>query len=290
MITLGAKLYFGIAAFALVAAAVLGFATDASVLGILSFGWSGPIGDQLGYTVLLGLALASFFMGVVTTAFRDADATAVTQVAGTETLPAPTPPAGLSPWPVVAAFSVALLVIGLVVQPLLFGLGVLLVLISALEWTATAWADRATGDPVANLAIRNRLMVPVEIPGAALLGIATFVFFASRVLLSLSKWGSIAVFAVAAIAIIAVASLIATRPATSRSVITAVLLVGGVSLLAGGIVGISAGERDFHQLGEHGDDGTGHADDAADEQIETETGSGSDNDAVTDTTDGDTEG
>ncbi|QGG96727.1 hypothetical protein [Actinomarinicola tropica] len=298
MITVGAKVYFGLAAFALVAAAVLGLASGGSPVGVLSFGWSGAVGDQLGYVVLVSTAATSITYGVVTTAFRDAEAEAVAQVAGTEALPAARPHTDLSLWPVVTAFGVVAVVIGLVVEPLLTGVGIALLVIAAVEWTATAWADRATGDPAANRAIRNRVMQPVEIPAVAIIGIATFVFFASRMLLALSKWGSIAVFSVTAILIMGVAALIASRPAVSRGVITAVLLLGGVSLVVGGIVGIGAGERDFHYVGGHGEDVEDHggADDALDEDdaqdegessVDTDEDQSDDSDADTDA--GDTE-
>lgn len=285
MITLGAKVYFGLAAFALLGAVVLGLASGGSPLGMVSFGWSGPVGDQLGYTVLIGTSVASFFLGTVTTAFRDAEAEAVRQVAGTDTVPAAVPPADLSPWPVVAAFGVVTLAVGLVVETLLVGVGILLLVIAAVEWTATAWADRATGDPVANRAIRNRIMQPIEIPAVAIIGVGIFVFFASRMLLALTKWGAIAVFAATAALIMAVAALIASRPAVSRSVVTAVLLLGGVSLIVGGIVGIGAGERDFHHAAEHGEDVETRdgADDALDEDdVQDEDGVSGDSDADTD--------
>ena len=289
MITLGAKVYFGLAAFGLVAAAILGLASGGSLLGILSFGWSGAVGDQLGYTILNGLALAAFFMGAVTTAFRDADADAVVQVAGTDSLPAVAPPADLSPWPVVAAFGGAALVIGLVVEPLVVGVGIALLVIAAVEWTVTAWADRATGDPEVNRAVRNRVMQPLEIPAVAVIGIGVFVFFASRMLLALSKWGAIALFGATGAIILGVAALIATRPQVSRGVITAVLLLGGVTLVAGGVVGIGAGEREFHHVG--GESEGGHGEDGG-EDTETESGSETEDGTVDDAEDtnaGDTE-
>lgn len=292
MITLGSKVYFGLAAFALLAAAVLGLASGGTVTGFLSFGWSGPIGDQLGFIVLVATFAAAFTMGVVTSAFRDAEATALQEYAGTETVPAAVPPADLSPWPAVAAFGVVAVVIGLVVEPLLVALGIAALLASAIEWTATAWADRATGDPAANRAVRNRLMQPLEIPAVALIGIGIFVFFASRMLLALSKWGAIGVFAATGAIIMGVAVLIATRPAVSRGVITAVALLGGVTLLVGGIVGIGAGERDFHHVGGEGENAETHGEgedeapqeSGADTETETET---SDDDA--DPSAGDTE-
>ena len=268
MITLGAKLYFGLTAAALAAAFVLGLSTGGTPLGVATFAWAGPIGDQLGYTVLVGVAAASFFLGVVITAFRDSDPEAQLEVAGTETLPAAAPPAHLSPWPIVTAFGVASTLIGLVVDTGLILVGLVLLAAAAVEWTVDAYSDRATGDPAANRAIRNRLMAPIETPAAALFGIFVFVFFASRVLLAVSKIGAIAVFAAAGVVILAVATYIASRPTINRSVVTALLLVGGLVLLGGGIAGLSAGEREFHHLGEHGGTAEHDADETVDETDE----------------------
>jgi hypothetical protein len=288
MITLGAKLYFGLTAAAVLAAFVLGFASGGSILGVITFAWAGPVGDQFGFTVLAGTAAVSFFLGVVTTAFRDADPVSITQVAGTDELPALAPPAHLSPWPLVAAVGVAVLILGIVVDGWLTGIGLVLLAAATVEWTVGAWSDRATGDPDANRAIRNRIMAPIETPAAAAFGIFIFVFFASRVLLAASKWGAIAAFSLAAIAILAVAAFVATRPALNRSVVTGALLVGALVLVGGGVAGLAVGEREFHQLGEHGDNGDPETTEPLVDQSD-EPGLGLDADDTTDTTAGDTE-
>ena len=48
--------------------------------------------------------------------------------------------------PIVAAFGIALVAIGLVVSEVLFTVGMVLLLVAAIEWTMTAWAASATGD------------------------------------------------------------------------------------------------------------------------------------------------
>ncbi len=255
MITLGAKLYFGLSAAAVFAAWVLGLASGGSPLGVITFSFAGPVGDQLGFVVLAGTAAVTFFLGVVVVALRDADPVSVTEVAGTDTLPEVVPPAHLSPWPIVAAFGAATVLVGVVVDLVLAGVGVVLLTAAAVEWTVGAWADRATGDPDANRALRNRLMAPIETPIASAFGVFIFVFFASRVLLALPKYGATAVFGIAAIVVLGIASYFATRPAVSRSLVTAALLVGGLALIGGGVAGLAAGEREFHYLGPDGENG-----------------------------------
>lgn len=288
MITLGSKLYFGLTLFALIAAMVLGLASGGTPLGVISFAWAGPVGDQLGFVVLTGLGATTFFLGVVTTAFRDADPDAQAQVVGSETLPGAHPPAHLSPWPIVAAVGVAVVILGLVIEPLLFALGIALLAAATIEWTVSAWSDRATGDPEANRALRNRIMSPIELPAASLVGVLIFVFFASRVLLAVSKWGAVAILGVAAVTILGVATAITLRPTVSRSVVTLCLLIGGIALVGGGFAGLAAGEREFHYLGPEDETELPEDDEDDDSVDQTDAGSGleTEND---DTTAGDTE-
>jgi flagellar basal body-associated protein FliL len=69
----------------------------------------------------------------------------------------------------------------------------------------------------------------------------------SRVLLALPKTGSTVVAIAVAASILLVAALVATRPRVSSAVLTGVLVLAAVALLAGGIVGAVAGERDIEE-------------------------------------------
>lgn len=275
MVTIGSKLYYGLAGFLLVAALVYGFATDSQINGVLTAGWAGGIGEPLGYSLLLFLAVVSLLLGVITTAFRDADPQAQAEVAGMDAVPEVTPPSHPSGWPLVAAFGAGTTVVGLVVEPILTWIGVALMAAAAVEWTISNWADRATGDPAVNRAIRNRLMLPIEIPAIAIFGVVIFLFFASRVLLAVEKVGAVIIFSVGAAVILAIASLLAWKPQVSRSLLTALLLLGGVTLIAGGVAGLAAGERDFEIHGEHGEDEE-HGDETepSDEEMPSEEASG----------------
>ena len=57
----------------------------------MSLGYKGGVGDHFGYGILVTASAVSFFLGVVVTATRDAEAEALAQVAGTETVPAVLP-------------------------------------------------------------------------------------------------------------------------------------------------------------------------------------------------------
>lgn len=265
MFPTGSKYFFGLGFFALVAAMVYGAASaDHAVnldtfVGVMTLGYKGSVGDHVGYSVLVALAGACIFLGCITAAFRDADADAVAQVAGVETLPEVVPPGTASYLPIIAAFGVGAVVVGLVANPLFFVFGLILASFIVVEWTVKAWSDRATGDPAVNQAIRNRLMYPVEVPVLALFGIAVFVGSIARLLLVMpDKLGSYLVFGLVPVVVLAGGWLVTTQPQINRNILTAVLLVGGLAVLAGGIVGASVKERDLeHEEEEHETEGEG---------------------------------
>jgi len=258
MFTHGSKFFFGLAAFAFLVAAVYGGASAGhqigmdTFIGVMTLGYKGRVGEHLGYTVLAGLGFSALFLGIVSVALRDADPEAGAQLVGLDTVPEAAVPRSASYWPVVAGFSIAALVLGLVVGRVLFVIGLIGLTIVTFEWAVRAWADRATGDEEVNRSIRNRMMYPVEIPGIALLVIAVFVFSISRVLLALPKGGSYALFGIVPALILAVGWVIAVRPRVSSSLVAALLLVGALAVLAGGVYGAVHGERKFGE--EHGSD------------------------------------
>jgi len=253
MLTHGSKFFLGLAAFAFVVSALYAGASGHHVVGMdtlvgaVTLGYKGRVGDHLGYAILIGFAASALFLGLTAAAVRDADPEAGAQLLGTDTVPEVVPPANASYWPIVAAFSVGAMLLGLVVGKALFVLGMVGIVVTAVEWAIRTWADRATGDPEVNRSIRNRLMYPVEIPAAAALGIGIFVFSISRVLLALPKGGSYAVFGLVPVVVLGAGWLIAVRPKVSSSLIAAILLVGGLAVLAGGVFGAVHGERKFHE-------------------------------------------
>jgi len=248
MITTGSKWFFGLGLVSLVLAAAYGWTTGGSGVGPLTMGYKGGVGDHLGYGVLVAAGFVSLFLGSVSLALRDADASAVAQVAGSETVPAaiPAPP---SYWPAVTAFGVALVVVGLVASPVLFVFGLVALGVVLVEWAVQTWADRATGDSATNRQIRNHLMNPIEFPAAGLLGIGVVVVAFSRLFLSLSAdtvvWVGIGISAI----IVGLGFFFASRPRVSANVIVGVLLVAALAVIGLGIGGAVRGEREFHEPG-----------------------------------------
>ena len=259
MLTPGFKFFFGFALFALAAAWVYGFASGgdqaliAHVLGPLTFGWKGGVGDHFGYTVLVSTAAVSGFIGCLLVAFRDADPDAEAGALHAESVPLTQVPADASYWPIVGAFSLSVLVVGFVVGTSMVLVGATLLTITIVEWTVKAWSERATGDPATNREIRDRVMYPLEIPVAGFLCVATIFLGVSRVLLAVDKTTAVVIGGVVAVLVFAVAIAIATRPQMKRGVLTAVVVLFGLAVLGGGIASAVIGERDFeeHEGEEH---------------------------------------
>ncbi|MGH9111411.1 MAG: hypothetical protein ACRDZN_03795, partial [Acidimicrobiales bacterium] len=245
MITTGSKWFFGLGAVSLVLAAAYGWATGGSGLGPVTAGYKGGVGDHFGYAVLLSGAAVSLFLGFVSTAVRDADAAAVAQVAGSETVPAALP-APTSYWPAIAAFGVGLVVVGLVSSAVLVVFGLVALGAVLIEWAVQAWADRATGDPAANRQIRNRLMNPLEFPAAGLLAIAGVVVAFSRVFLAVPADVAVWIGVGLAAAIVVLGFFFASRPRVSANLIVGVLVVAAVGVIGAGIGAAVAGQREIH--------------------------------------------
>ena len=266
MITRASKFFYGAAIVGFLAAVSYGFLTGASdhsgalgvfskgdvvnsLVGPLTLGWKGWIGDHVGYTILMGFAAVMAALGGFSTAFRDGNAEAIAQVEHVTGNPPVVVPIGLSYWPLVAAFGVGVTVVGLAVDPVFFVVGVVLLLVAMVSWTVRAWAERATGDQTANRELRHTLMDPLEVPVLAVLTAAVIILCVSRLLLAIPQSVAVYVIILAAVAVFLLAFLLASRPELKRSVVVAVLLVGGLVVIGAGIAGGVAGERGHEESG-----------------------------------------
>lgn len=260
MFTTGSKWFFGLAAAALIAALVYGGATNpdevgmSTFTGVLTLGYKGGVGDQLGYAVLMGLFGAGLFLGATSAAFRDASVEATAELLERETVPDVVAPAHGSYWPVISAFGVGAATVGLVTAQPLVLLGVIVVVAAAFEWAVSAWADRATGDATVNQAIRRRVMMPIEVPVLGALGIAVFVLSISRIMLAVPKLGVYLLFAAVPLLVLIVAFVLSARPRINRSLVAGLCVVGAVAILAGGVASAIVGPRALeHTEGEEGE-------------------------------------
>lgn len=251
MFTTGSKWFFGLAGAAFVAALIYGGATNpaevglATFTGVLTFGYMGGVGDHFGYSVLMGLAGAGLFLGATTAAFRDADAEAQAELLGQEAVPEPVATERGSYWPVIAAFGVGFVAVGLVTGLPLVLLGLAVLVAATFEWAVSVWAERATGDPAVNRAVRRRVMLPVEVPALAAMGIAVFVFSFSRILLALPSLGVYILFGAVPTAVLVVAFVLAAKPRINPSVVAALCVVGALAVLVGGVVSAAVGPQEI---------------------------------------------
>lgn len=266
MFKTGSKFFYWLAAFGFVGAILWSIATGDqqigmdSLLGPITMGYKGYVGDHIGYSILLGLSVASLCLALFTSALRDSDAEAQAQVVGLETVPEVPAPVRINYWPVVGAFSAASLVLGLAVHSNFFLLGLVGLAIVTVEWAVNAWADRATGDPEVNQSLRDRLMRPIEIPVGAVLVVAALVLAVSRILLAIPKVSGYVLFGLVPALFLAFGALLVLRPAVSRSVITGVMVIGGIAILVGGAVAAIVGPREHHgeshsEEGKEGEEG-----------------------------------
>ena len=118
-----------------------------------------------------------------------------------------------SMWPLVAALSFVLLVLGLVVSPLYFVLGGVVLVAALAEWMVQAWSESASDDVEHNDFARRRLLHPIEFPVIATLGLGVVIFSFSRIMLAISKSAGAVGFIVAAAIVLTVGTLFTLRPA-----------------------------------------------------------------------------
>lgn len=243
MLTTGSKWFLSLGLVSLVLAAAYGWSTGGNGLGPLTAGYNGGVGDHLGYTLLVSIGLTAVFLGLVAVATRDAAPSALAELAGTDVAPTLPAPAHLAYWPVLGAFGAGLVVLGLVISNVMFIVGFVVLLAVLVEWMVLAWSDRATGDPDTNQAIRNRVMGPWEIPLVAFLVAAGAVVAFSRVLLTSSEHGAVAVATALAVLILGVGVLVASRPRVSSNVVAGLLALCAVVVVVAGVASAGRGER-----------------------------------------------
>ena len=204
-------------------------------------------GDLFGISALLGLVIVAGFTAIVAAGFRVNDvAPVVAEDAGPpafyEVAQVPAPGGGA--WPFLAAVAVTLGALGLVVSAVAFYFGLGVGLFTAVGWLARISNER-TG--------REATLLPIGLPVVALFTVASVMFFMSRVLLAVPESASTFIALVVALAIMGGGILFAMKPSISSRTLVASLAVGGVLMVAGGIVAAAAGERKFEHGEAHGD-------------------------------------
>ena len=260
MINTGSRTYFGLAIGAFISALLYGFITNTmdvgawttlggsggvdAILGPLTFGYKGGVGDHFGYAALMGFAGLSVGLGAITTAFRDGDAEAIVQVEASDQAFADQPPMGVVPWPALFAIGIGIAVVGLSFSPFLFGLGLFVAVLVGAEWTLTVWSERTSSDPEVNRAVRGR--VPVGVAA----GLAVIVFSMSRLFLATAGLGAAIIAGALALIVLTMAFVLSARPSINRGLVLAVVLVFGVIVIGAGIWGGVADNNKDHNTEE----------------------------------------
>jgi hypothetical protein len=264
LITTGSKFFFGLGIVMFFTALVYGVVTNGAdhggilhlisgngavdaLIGPVTFGYKGGVGDHVGYSILMGFSITSLGMGVASSAFRDSDALALAQLDGSDTPPVVARAVGLNAWPAIGAVGGTIVLLGWATSPILFVIGLAVIAIATVEWTISNWAEHSTGDALVNRAVRNRLMLPVEIPIGAVLLIGSVVFCLSRLLLAASEDGSIYVSMGFGLAIFVGALALSAGRQVRRGVAVGALVVGALVVLGVGIGAGIAGPRHFEK-------------------------------------------
>jgi hypothetical protein len=229
MFTTGSKLLIGASVLAAVSAIAYGVAQD---------GVMGTVG-------LASAAVALAFLAGVNIYTNDSNIWD-DEISSVETAPAAARPPANSIWPMAFALGAAVLTVGLVTYQAVFVVGVVLLLATGAEWTAEAWAERASADAAYNAQVRSRIANPLEFPLAAAIGIGIIIYAFSRVMLWLSKTNTVIAFAVLGVIILTVAFLAAYRPGLKSRAAVGAIAVGVLALVAGGAAAGLDGERDIH--------------------------------------------
>lgn len=258
LIPTGLKLYIGIAVAAAGAAIIGGYTSGGGLTGPISAGYKGGIGDHVSYVVLAGVAFSSLIVGGLLTYFRDVDAEEVARAMGTDAVPIGQRPVAESVWPGVAGVGVGFLMVGMAVSAAVTGIGIVILAIVAFEWTMTAWADRVTGDPKTNIALRDQLMGPFEVPLLGLLAGGVLVLAASRIFLRFPGTGAVILGAVLSVVILGVAILMVQGDKLPKGLGNALAGALAVFVLVFGAWSFATTEHH-----EEGEDGESHSEEEA---------------------------
>ena len=254
MFSWGSKYLFALAGSSLLAAAAYGIVSGGGLIGVMSVGYKGGVGEHTGYAILLSIGVVCALLGVLNVMIRGGEAEVAAATVGADHSLTVSTPRLPSYWGPMAAFGLACVAVGAAVSTAFWVLGLVILAVVALEWMVLAWSDRATGDPEVNSVIRSRVIAPLEVPILAALGVAVVILGVSRVLLAMgTPEASTAVVGVVA-ALVFGAAVGMAKTNAPRSIISGVVAVGAVAVLAGGIAGAVVGERD---IAHHEDSGTG---------------------------------
>ena len=226
--------------------------------GVVGIGYAIAGDDRTG-VVLLGAVLVVALLAafaVMGSAGADpidlddeAEADAAAAVVSHGPMDTPRPSAA----PLFVAVAAGLIAVGAAEGPAYVVGGGLLALVVAALWTAQVWREHPSFTPRVASRLSERVLVPGLLPIVALVLTAVIAISLSRVLLAVSKDGSIVIAGVAALVILMACAFVALRPRVSPGAILGLIAVAAVFAGSAGVWGAAAGEREFepHEEEEH---------------------------------------
>lgn len=214
---------------------------------VLTVAYGVTVGGTLGTIGLASAAASLAFLAGMVIYTRDANVGVDDTGATTVSAAAQQAPPG-SIWPIVAVGGITMVLVGIVTYPTVVVIGLVLLLAGTAEWMVQAWAERGSADAAYNDEIRARIANPLEMPVIGVLVAAVVIYGFSRVMLNLSKVGTVVAFSVLAAVVLFVAFLLAARPKVSGTTIGGVVAVGLFAMIAGGAAAGLSGERDMHVI------------------------------------------
>ena len=194
-------------------------------------------GDLLGGVLYLMVGTVAFLLGIMLSSVREnelAPALAPDAPPPTVRPVAVAPVPGGGGWPVVAALSIGLLLLGLVGHAAFTWAAVIVAIAAGAGWIARA-ASETTGHQIS--------LLPLGLPVLGLSAIGSVMFFLSRLLLAVPEAASTAIALAVAVLILGIASVFALRPSISSRTLTASLAIGTLLMIGGGVVAAAVGER-----------------------------------------------
>jgi len=246
MISWGAKYLLSASLLGWILAISYGIATGGDIVGAMSMGYKGGVGDHFGYT--LAMTFAFLFLMIALVNLFSREGIAVDKKG--EHLPVLILPK-LAPtyWAPVTGFAVTCMIIGLSYSSAFLILGIVLLFVVLIQWSLQAWADGLSHDAITNEIARSRVSSNVDTPIFSILIGAFVVLGISRVLLAVPAIYSTVVASVVA-TLVFVISVALAKFEPSKKMITGIVAFGAVAVLVGGIVAAGIGERDFSHHGE----------------------------------------
>jgi hypothetical protein len=223
MFTPGSKYFLGLTGLSLAVAILYLFLVNPTDLGAIAlFGLSAS-----------GATVAGFSLFT-----RDSDV-----YSAEEAVAAGTASPAASVWPMILALGTALVLLGLVTNPIVFVLGVAVLVGGGVEWAVQDWAEGASFDGAYNQMVKSRVLGGLEYPGLSAVGLGVIAFLFSRVMLATSKTEAPIIFIVVSTIILIIGLLVGFKPAVLGKKVIAISALGALALAGAGIASALAGER-----------------------------------------------